>query len=276
MDRKRFFDDIRRAFFKRGIGNNQLARIEAVINGLVGRGVPLRHAAYILATAHHESDRFKTMEEYASGAAYEGRKDLGNTMPGDGKRYKGRGLVQITGRRNYADWSKRLHVDLIGTPERAAALSIAVPVLIDGMLLGTFTGKKLADYDRYGDMRRVVNGTDRAAQIAWHAERFEAALRDAGYLKTAGRPEPAAPAPEAPTPHEPAPEKPRKPLRWSKRFWTWLTTGGAGGLYGMREMGLFELDWTFWLILSGLIVALALIGILTMPEIRAKIAREIG
>lgn len=83
-------------------------------------------------------------------------------------------------------------------------------------------------------------------------------------------------APHDPEPHGPAPEKPRKPLRWSKRFWTWLTTGGAGGLYGMREMGLFELDWTFWLILSGLIVALALIGILTMPEIRAKIAREIG
>jgi len=66
---------------------------------------PLRQA-HFLAQLGHESDGFCAVEEYASGAAYEGRRDLGNVQPGDGRRYKGRGLIQITGRANYAVYDK--------------------------------------------------------------------------------------------------------------------------------------------------------------------------
>lgn len=213
MNRAAFFDAIR-PMFAGGLTQVAVERIEAVLTGLHERATPLHDAAYILGTAHHESDRWKTMEEYASGAAYEGRKDLGNTVKGDGKRFKGRGLVQITGRRNYGDWSKRLGVDLLTNPTRAADLRYAVPILIDGMRLGTFTGKALSHYmPDYVQARRIVNGTDKADLIAGYARKYEAALRAAGY----GQPEkaPAQPqvVPPQPAPAEtaPAPQAAKKP-----------------------------------------------------------------
>ena len=60
-----------------------------------------REYAHFLAQACHETDHFRTLEEYASGKAYEGRKDLGNVIIGDGVRFKGRGIFQTTGRANY-------------------------------------------------------------------------------------------------------------------------------------------------------------------------------
>lgn len=56
---------------------------------------------HLLTQLAHESDSFNAMEEYASGKAYEGRKDLGNIKPGDGVKFKGHGPLQITGRRNH-------------------------------------------------------------------------------------------------------------------------------------------------------------------------------
>lgn len=80
---------------------------------------PLR-AAHFLAQTCHESDGFVTTTEYASGAAYEGRADLGNTQPGDGVRFKGRGLIQLTGRSNYVAYGKLVGLDLIAHPVQAA------------------------------------------------------------------------------------------------------------------------------------------------------------
>jgi putative chitinase len=81
-----------------------------------GIGTPPREAAF-LAQIAHESGQLRYVRELASGAAYEGRKDLGNVVTGDGVRYKGRGLIQVTGRANYKACGAALGLDLITHPE---------------------------------------------------------------------------------------------------------------------------------------------------------------
>ena len=75
-----------------------------------GIETPVREAAFIAQIAH-ESGQLRYTEEIASGRAYEGRVDLGNTVPGDGPKFKGRGLLQITGRDNYTRVSQALFND---------------------------------------------------------------------------------------------------------------------------------------------------------------------
>jgi len=75
-----------------------------------------RQAAFI-AQIGHESGELRYVAEIASGEAYEGRTDLGNTEPGDGVRFKGRGLIQITGRANYAAVAMALDIDCLDSPE---------------------------------------------------------------------------------------------------------------------------------------------------------------
>ena len=77
---------------------------------------------HFLAQAAHETDGFRTLEEYGGASyflRYEGRQDLGNTQAGDGIRYHGRGIFQLTGRANYRRLSQLLGIDLEAEPERA-------------------------------------------------------------------------------------------------------------------------------------------------------------
>jgi predicted chitinase len=116
---------------------------------------PLR-ASHFLAQAGHESAHFKTLYEYASGAAYEGRKDLGNVYAGDGKRYKGRGIFQLTGRANYRAYGKILGLDLENNPDLAANPEVSVRVACEYWKQKGLNG--WADRDDINEITRRING----------------------------------------------------------------------------------------------------------------------
>lgn len=93
--------------------------------GILDTGLRLAH---FMGQCAHESGGFRYMEEIASGQAYEGRADLGNTQPGDGRRYKGRGPIQITGRANARFYGRKAGIDFEQHPELMAYPSIGLMV----------------------------------------------------------------------------------------------------------------------------------------------------
>jgi putative chitinase len=115
-----------------------------------------RRRNMFLAQLAHESDQFKTTREYASGEAYEGRTDLGNTKPGDGRKYRGRGLIQLTGRFNYTKMSQKIGVDIILAPNLVEIMPMALQVsLIYWSDKGLNTH---ADADNFREVTRRING----------------------------------------------------------------------------------------------------------------------
>lgn len=138
------------------------AMAEARIN------TPRRQAAF-LAQIAHESQELTKFEEGSSGAQYEGRRVLGNTQPGDGRRFKGRGPIQLTGRDNYTRAGRALGLDLVGNPGQAAEPSVGFRTA------GWFwNDKKLNPLADRGDFRTItlrVNGglTHLAEREAYYA-----------------------------------------------------------------------------------------------------------
>jgi putative chitinase len=111
---------------------------------------------HFIAQCAHESASFTTLEEFASGSAYEGRRDLGNTQRGDGVKYKGRGIIQLTGRANYRTFGKNLGYDLEGNPELAEKPEISVLTALEywkSRGLNAF-----ADKDDVTTITRRING----------------------------------------------------------------------------------------------------------------------
>ena len=128
--------------------------------------------AHFLAQVAHESDGFATAREYASGRAYEGRKDLGNVQVGDGIRYKGRGLIQVTGRANYADYSRWKYGDdrVLRAPEMLEELPDAVDAAAWYWTVARPKIPALARADNLVAVTRAINGgtnglADRAEKL---------------------------------------------------------------------------------------------------------------
>ncbi len=180
VDMARFYEVVRQKFGR--LSQQQVDGFNFLVLALADW--PVSWQAYALATTWHETARTMQPILERGGEAYFRRmydplgerphvaKRLGNTQPGDGARYAGRGYVQITGRTNYERYG------IADTPEDALKPDVALRILRDGMEHGRFTGKALKDYlpGDYVNARRIINGTDKAAEIAKHAEVFEAAL----------------------------------------------------------------------------------------------------
>lgn len=149
--------------------------LPAVVHALVLAGCTTgRRVAGFLAQCGAESGSFRWMEELASGAAYEGRRDLGNTHPGDGRRFKGRGPIQLTGRHNYTRfsawaWKNRKRIKAVaGITVTSKRMYVDRPQLLerraDGMLAAVWYWTKARNMNRYCDrddivgMTRAVNG----------------------------------------------------------------------------------------------------------------------
>lgn len=135
-----------------------------------GIATPLQKS-HFLGQVAHESDDFRTAREYASGAAYEGRKDLGNTQAGDGRKFRGRGLIQVTGRANYLNCSVARYGDdrllyapeLLEEPDNAAWCA--------GWYWSSRNLNRWAEQDNIREVTRRINGRyngldDRIAKTA--------------------------------------------------------------------------------------------------------------
>ena len=210
MNRSEFYSCVRHSLFVGKLTQDQVIGTNFLLDAVEEeKDIPRNHAAYMLATAFWETAR--TMEPvretlaksddqairvldtaYARGRlpwvrrAY-WRKDA------DGKSWLGRGYVQLTHKANYQKAGAELGIDLVGNPSLAMSPPIAAKIMIRGMDEGWFTGKTLDHYideideadsedlREYRNARPIINGTDKAEQIALIAVKFEAALKAAGY-----------------------------------------------------------------------------------------------
>ncbi len=120
-----------------------------------GISTPRREAAF-LAQCAHESTELLYMRELASGEAYEGRADLGNTQTGDGPRFKGGGLIEITGRYNYSRCGTAIGIDLESDPELIELPANAC--MASAWFWATHGLNELSDNNLFATVTHKING----------------------------------------------------------------------------------------------------------------------
>ena len=173
--------------FGRAITVEQLADLNSCLNRFeINTPARIRH---FMAQIAHESGGLRYMQELADGTAYEGRKDLGNNQPGDGPRFKGAGVIQLTGRENYEKFSR-----FVGDPEVMTGCSYVAqryPFTSAGFWWHNNRANQLVDGG--ASCRRVsqlVNGRDPANGLEDREHYFAKATAVIG----AGQPSEGAPA----------------------------------------------------------------------------------
>lgn len=253
MNRTAFYAALRsrgNTLFGTSLSQGQVNSLELMLTEGQKRGVPLKQLSYIMATALHEvgpklqpirenltytsakrirqvwPSRFPTEASAApyvrnpqslANLVYANRLGNGNAASGDGWKFRGDGLVQLTGKANFAKFGVQPGMDL----------ATSILVMFDGMLKGMFTGKRLDDYINgtadYYNARRIINAdvTANGAHIAAKAKAFQAALEAAGYTRQAAQPLPTpSPAPKPQPARQPAPAP-------AQGFWATLATAIA-------------------------------------------------
>ena len=259
---------------EKGVLRNQLAYILATIQHETGgRMVPVRenltytttkrllevfgagHSAKISAA---EAPKYLRNPEALAERVYglgnpSMAKKLGNIKKGDGWKFRGGGVDQRTGRSNYE------RVGLADDPDQVLDLMTAAILIVDDMMKGGYTGKKLGDYvtlkfSNFPGARIVVNGKDEAHKIAGYATSIDKQLKSLGYgegTTVTVKPEEVLPEPE-------------KPLTASKRLWMWISSGGI-----FTAMPLVSKEVQIGLVAAGCVIVA--VSIITMPQVRNKI-----
>ena len=210
MNRTAFYESLRKpgnVVSGSSLRQSQVDGMERLLTAVTDR--PISHAAYLLATAYHETGGTMQPVREAFGKT---DRDTVNRLDrawaagklgqvkapywrfdDSGRAWFGRGYVQLTHRDNYRKAAAITGVDLLGDPSKAMQPEVAAKILVEGCEAGLFTGKRLSDYlpGDYVGARRVVNGQDKAQLIAGYARDFERALQAAGFAdapKTPAKP----------------------------------------------------------------------------------------
>lgn len=149
-----------------------------IINVCAANGLLRNQAAYVLATAYHETAHTMKPVREMGGEPYLRKKKY---YP-----YVGMGYVQLTWKANYEKASRKLGVDFVTNPTLLLKPQYAAKILVIGSKEGWFTGKKLSHYitlqkSDFVGARRIINGTDRADLIADYAKKYDALLKAEGY-----------------------------------------------------------------------------------------------